>query len=62
MNIWWGFGPYENTIVIYDNCTKNNNNYVDNQTYDIKEENKLNGGEKYFTVKSFEIYLIENQS
>ena len=62
MNGWWGFGPFENAIVINNNCTKNKSNYVVNQTYDIKEEYDLNGGENYFIVKSFEIYLIGNQN
>ena len=59
INSWWGFGPYNNAIVVCENCTKNNNNYVYNGTYDIPEQYELNGGEKYFTVKSFEIYHIE---
>ena len=58
-NSWWGFGCYNNTIVCYENCTKRNDNYVDNKTYDIPEQYELNLGEKYFTVKSFEIYHIE---
>ena len=59
INSWWGFGPYNNAIVVRENCTKNNDNHVGNQTYDIPEQYELNGGEEYFTVKSFEIYHIE---
>ena len=59
MNYYWIFGYSYNAIVVYDNCTKRNDNYVDNKTYDIPEQYELNGGEKYFTVKSFEIYHIE---
>ena len=59
INSWWGFGPYNNAIVVLENCTKNNGNWVDNKTYDIPEQYELNGGERYFTVKSFEIYHIE---
>ena len=56
---WWGFGPNENAIVIYNNCTKNEGNYVGNGTYDIKEKYELNNGESNFKVKSFEIYQLE---
>ncbi len=59
MNSWWLFGYSYNAIVVYENCTKKNDNYVYNQTYDIPEQYELNGGEQYFTVKSFEIYHIE---
>ena len=58
-NSWWGFGYQYNAIVIIENCTKINDNWVDNDTYDIKEKYELNGGEKYFTVKSFELFHIE---
>ena len=54
----WMFGCKYNAIVIYGNCTSNNNNHVGNGTYDIKEQYELNGGEKYFTVESFEIYQV----
>ena len=60
LNQWWGFGPYENAIVIYDNCTSNNKNHVGNGTYDIKESYELNGGQRDFTVKSFEVYHLDN--
>ena len=56
---WWGFGYHYNAIVVYENCTKRNDNWVDNKTYDIPEQYELNGGERNFTVKSFEIYHIE---
>ena len=59
MYSYWDFGYSYNAIVVRENCTKNNKNYVGNQTYDIPEQYELNGGEKYFTVKSFEIYHIE---
>ena len=59
LNNWWGFGFSYNAIVVYENCTSNNNNYVGNETYNIKEKYELNGGEYNFTVKSFEIYHIE---
>ena len=59
MNYCWIFGYGYNAIVVNENCTKKNDNYVGNKTYDIPEQYELNGGEKYFTVKSFEIYHIE---
>ena len=55
----WGFGRSHNAIVVLENCTKTNGNWVDNQAYDIKEKYELNGGERNFTVKSFEMYYIE---
>ena len=58
-NAWWGFGCGSNAIVCFNNCTKRNDNYVDNKTYDIPEQYELNEGERNFTVKSFEIYHIE---
>ena len=56
---WWGFGYSNNAIVVLENCTKNNGSWVDNGTYDIPEKYELNGGEKNFTVKSFEIYHVD---
>ena len=60
LDSWWGFGPYENAIVICENCSSNNKNHVGNGTYDIKESYELNGEQSYFTVKSFEVYYLEN--
>ena len=57
INSWWGFGYSYNAIVINDDS--NSGNYVGNGTYDIPEKNELNGGERNFTVKSFEIYQVE---
>ena len=59
MNNYWLFGFTYNAIVVRENCTKRNDNYVCNKTYDIPEQYELNGGEQKFTVKSFEIYHIE---
>ena len=58
-NNYWLFGCSCNAIVCYEICTNKNDNYVGNGTYDIVEKNELNGGEKNFTVKSFEIYHVE---
>ena len=57
-NDFWLFGWSYIAIVIYENCTKNNSNYVGNGTYDIKEKYELNGGERNFAVKSFEIFML----
>ena len=56
---WWGFGANENSIILVQNCTSKNKDFVDNKTYNIQEEYELNGGNKYFTVESFEVFLIE---
>ena len=58
-NCWWGFGSTNNAIVVLDKCTTTNGNWVDDKTFDIKNKYELNGGEKNFIVKSFEIYLID---
>ncbi len=36
-----------------------NGNWVENKTYDIQDTYELNGGQRSFTVKSFEIFLVE---
>lgn len=56
---WWGFGVDENAIIIVQNCSSFNNNFVGNGTYDIKEKYELNGGKQYFTVDRLEIYQIK---
>lgn len=58
LNSWWMFGYSYNAIVVYDNCTSKGSSYVYNGTYDIKEQYELNGGERNFTVESFEIYQV----
>ena len=58
-NLFWLFGYSQNAIVIYENCKTRNDNYVDNKTYDINEKYELNGGERNFTVKSFEVYHVD---
>ena len=50
---WWGFGYTCNAIVVLENCTKNNGNYVGNRTYDIQEQYELNGGERNFCSQKF---------
>ena len=45
---------------IENNCTSKNNNYVNNcGTYDTTETYELNGGERNFTVSSYEVYQID---
>ena len=40
-------------------CTSNNENYVNNDgTFETTEEHELNGGEKNFTVSSYEVYEL----
>ena len=56
---WWGFGPSKNTIILYDNCLKHKDNWVGDGAYDIPSPYELNGGEKNFGVKSYEIFYIE---
>ena len=56
---WWGFGPREHTIILYDNCLKHSGNWVGDGAYDIPKPFELNDGEKYFDVKSYEIFHIE---
>ena len=59
LTTWWGFGANDNAIILTENCTSRNGNFVNNKTYDIKEKYELNGGKEYFTVESFEVFLIE---
>ena len=59
LNNWWGFGANDNAIVLLENCTSKNTNYIDNKTYNIQEKYELNGGNRYFTVENFEVFLIE---
>ena len=55
---WWGFGPSKNTIILHDNCLSHSDNWVGDGAYDIPQAFELNGGEKYFGVKSFEIFHL----
>ncbi len=58
LNDYWLFGYCYNAIVVNDNCTSKGSSYVGNETYDIKEKYELNGGERNFTVESFEVYQV----
>ena len=45
---------------LYNNCTSNKSNYVDNHSYTTVPANyAINGGEYNFTVSSYEVYQIE---
>ena len=47
-------------LLIYNNCTSNKSNYVDNNTFTtVPANNAINGGEYNFTVSSYEVYQIE---
>jgi len=54
------FGWGANAIVVYEKSTSNLRNYVGNETYDIPESYELNNGEKYFTVRSFELFHLKD--
>ena len=58
---WWGFGPSKNTIILYDNCLKHNDNWVGDGAYDIPQPYELNGGEKILVLKAM-IYFILNEN
>jgi hypothetical protein len=55
VNFGWG----SNAIVVYKGCCSRSDNYIGNGTYDINKEGELNGGEKYFTVKSYELFHLQ---
>ena len=45
---------------LYNNCTSNKSNFVSNYSFTTVPANyAINGGEKYFTVSSYEVYQIE---
>ena len=57
INSYFSFGD---NLYIFDNCTKNNKNYLNHPaSYEIPKNNELNGGENNFTVKSYEVYEVE---
>lgn len=56
---FWGFGYNSSATVVCDNCTSTNSNFVSNKAYNISEPYELNGGERNFAVKSYEIYHID---
>ena len=52
------FGYTLNSIVTFSNGCSNNNNHIGNGAYNFDNKN-VNGGEQYFTMKSFEVYEIK---
>ena len=46
-----------NDILLENNCLHNNNSLIYPYTYQT-EKYELNGGEKNFTVKDYEVYSI----
>ena len=57
---YFAFGAVYSDFYVYNNCTSNSNNYNNNTgTYNTTEKYELNGGEKNFTVSSYEVYQIE---
>ena len=57
---YFAFGGGSDFYVI-DKCTSSNDNYNNNSgTYNTTETYELNGGEKNYTVLSYEVYQIEN--
>ena len=45
---------------LFNNCTSNKSNYLSNSGFDTVPANyAINGGERYFTVSSYEVYQIE---
>ena len=46
---------------IYDNCTKSQKNSINESkiNYDIPENFEITGGQRYFTISSYEVYKID---
>ena len=60
-NDYFAFGVIFSDFCILNNCHSTNSNYCDHSegTYSTTEKHELNGGKKYFTVSSYEVYQIE---
>ena len=52
------FGYSENSIVTYDKGCNNTRNYIAGGAYNFDTKNE-NGGERNFTIKSYEVYEIK---
>ena len=47
-------------LVLYNNCTSNKSNCIsDGGSFDVPTNYDFIGGDKYFTVSSYEVYQIE---
>ena len=55
---WKNYFQFGNDIRIYDKCTSTNNNCVGKVFYNSPDNYQLNGGNRNFTVSSFEVYEI----
>lgn len=54
------FGYSDNSIVTFNECCHENQgekNYIEKGAYDF-DKTKENGGERHFTIKSYEVYSI----
>ena len=45
-------------ICIEDNCMRNNNNFTFQSSFYYKEQNYALNGEKFFTVKDYDVYQV----
>jgi len=45
-------------LCIWNNCTKNNLSFCEKNSYDIPDNYEITGGEKFFKVDGFEVYLV----
>jgi hypothetical protein len=46
-------------ICIEDNCRRNNNNFTFQSSFYYKEQNYALNGEKFFTVKDYDVYQVD---
>ena len=46
-------------ICIEDNCMRNNNNFTFQSSFYYKEQNYALNGEKFFTVKDYDVYQVD---
>ena len=46
-------------IGIFDHCTKNNNSYTGNSSFNTTEQYELSGGQYNITVSDYEVYSVE---
>ena len=59
--MWSDRGPSfgrGNDFTLHNNCLHNNNSYNNCPNTYQTEKYELNGGEKYYTVKDYEVYCI----
>ena len=57
---YFAFGRGTSDFYVENNCTSSTNNYsCSTGKYNTTEQYELNGGEKYYTVSSYEVYQVE---